>query len=69
MFGIRPGDNKHAVWGLGLLYEGNVWGGGASSGALHWLEMTTTSRYSKTEQHFKWKSVEKDVLVPNLRRA
>lgn len=56
MLGVQPGDTSMMA-GLGLLYGGNVYGGGISSGTLHWLE-TSTSRYSKSD--FMWKSLKKD---------
>ena len=36
MLGIQPGDTSMMA-GLGLLYGENVYGGGISSGTLHWL--------------------------------
>lgn len=66
MLGIQPADTSMltGVWSYctGVI----VWGGGISSGTLHWLDMTSTSRYSKSEQYLKWKSMEKEVLFPNL---
>ena len=56
MLGIQPSETSMMA-GFGLLYGGNVYGGGISSGTLHWLE-TSTSRYSQSD--FMWKSMKKD---------